>query len=344
MTYQSNPVLTALPSDPGWVFGDFPYGLEPLTLPYPGVPDLPDSRPSVPAFADCCRRIQLVADCGPWPGEVEPCQQEDRLYWFRWIVGHQVSFIIWRLTAELVESVGTGSRPSRNVLMSLCHYVDGYSAMLLYTGSCSQGCYQRLIRPSMWSRHPSFSGSWAPDFSRVRNLLRWRRLPFADSPGSAELYAAISRANLVHECIAAKLVPDGRSLLHQSPVRRQHVQLLNLIYDNYFMTLRAPVSKQDVVAQLLRRLIAVTQDIAANGIHLHLPVEAGRPGNGLEPPREPVTKAIQSERDLSRIIVRVAYDAAGIARESPGLLVPGEASALATANVAGGMAVDEGGA
>jgi hypothetical protein len=40
-----------------------------------------------------------------------------------------------------------------------------------------------------------------------------------------------------------------------------------LIFDNYFMTLRAPTPGNVVVTQLLRRLVAVVQDLAVNGLY-----------------------------------------------------------------------------
>jgi L-tyrosine peroxygenase len=259
------PVLTDLPAEPGWEFGGFPYGLEPLTLPPAGAPDLPPAADA--DYRPICRRIRGIAALAPADAEVVPCSDPELLYWFRWITGHQVSFVIWRLMAQLLDEVVEGQAAWSSVLGPLCHCVRCYTAMLLYTGSCPRGAYHDVIRPTMRLQHPSFSGSWAPDYWPVKDLLRSRRLPFVRTPESADLLQAIREVQLVHDGVAAKLVPDGKSLLRQSTVRRQDVRLLHLMYDNYFLTLRAPVTRQDVVAQLLRRLLAIAHDVAVNDLH-----------------------------------------------------------------------------
>jgi L-tyrosine peroxygenase len=302
------PVLTEPPAGPAWEFGGFPYGLEPLTLPPPGAPDLPSPERNPSAYDEACRRMHVIAGHGVDDGEVERCQSHEVLFWFRWITGHQVSFIIWRLTRLLLDEVTVGRLPWAAVLRPLSHYVRGYSAMLLYTGSCPIGIYHDVIRPSMRMRHSSFSGRWAPDYWPVRDLLRSRRLPFARSPGSADLLQAVELVQLVHDAVAAKLVPDGTSLLRQSTVRRQDMRVLHLIYDNYFMTLRAPVSRRDVVAQLLRRLVAIARDVAVNDLH---------PGAGAvaeEPWESPRTAdLVACECGLTGILAQVASCAAELA-------------------------------
>lgn len=266
--YEQVPVVTDLPSSSGWHFGGFPYGLEPLTLPYPGTGYQPDGRLPAPEFAETSRRIQTINEDGLATGEVQPCLEQDNLFWFRWITGHQVSFILWRMAAQLLEDVALHRRSAGSVLPALIHYVDGYSAMLLYTGSCPRTHYHRMIRPSMQLRHPGFSGGWAPDYLPVRHLLRGRLASLGQLPLSDELCEAVRLNQLVHEHVAEKLVPDGVSLLRQSGQagRRQDPRLLNLLYDNYFLTWRAPVSQSDIIAQLLRRLVAIMQDVAVNGL------------------------------------------------------------------------------
>jgi hypothetical protein len=115
-------------------------------------------------------------------------------------------------------------------------------------------------------RHRSFSGGWAPDYAPVRDLFRGRETRLNELPGADALSRAIELYRLVHDGVAAKLVPDGKSLLRQSTVHASGHELLGLLYDNYFLTLRAPVSHQDVVAQLLRRLVAIAQDVAVNAL------------------------------------------------------------------------------
>lgn len=269
-------VLADLPAGVGWDFGGFTYGLEPLTLPDPRVTTLAADHDAPNSGRDgrytgSCRLLRLMAGDDLPLGLVEPCPAEDELFWFRWITGHQVSFICWRLIAHAVEEARRGRIGQVAMQAQLCRFIRAYTAMLLYTGSCPRGVYRDVIRPSMRLRHRSFSGGWAPDYWPVRDLLRARQLPFTASPGSAELLRAVRLHQLVHDGIAAKLVPDGKSLLRRSEVRAPDPRLLNLIYDNYFMTWRAPVSRHDVVAQLLRRLVAIEQDLAVNGLYPDVP-------------------------------------------------------------------------
>lgn len=145
--------------------------------------------------------------------------------------------------------------------------VRGYSAMLLYTGSCPMDTYHRIIRPSMALQHPGFSGSWARDFWPVRGLLRGR----APVPRDSTLGRECALNFLIHEGIAAKLVPTGKSLL-QSVVKQEDMSLtrsaLATLYDMYFLTLRAAVPYEVVVRQLMRRLHAIGRDITTNGLYL----------------------------------------------------------------------------
>lgn len=259
------PVLTGPPGAGCWDFGGYPYGLEPLTLPEPGVwSEPPGARRHGPAPP-----VSLVGDFGvPAQLSDEPVAAET-LYWFRWITGHQVSFVLWRLIGQLVNEVTAGRLPPAEAVTPLRHHIRGYCAMLLYSGSCPHRTYELVIRPSMRLRHPAFSGSLAPDFWPVRDLLRGRRTVFTELAEAAELFEAVELHRLVHEVVAARLVPDGVSLLRQSKVRPWDLRVLRLLYDNYFLTMRAPVGEEAVVAQLMRRLVAIARDIEVNGLYPH---------------------------------------------------------------------------
>jgi hypothetical protein len=265
-------MVTDLPAGSGWYFGGYLYGLEPLTMPDPGVADDDPAHPvrdtrSRRAYADACLRILR-------PGEVGGGELTDELYWFRWITGHQVSFVIWRLMAQTLHGLRAGAIAQPAAVRTLCGYVYGYTAMLLYTSSCPRQVYQDLIRPSIYRQHRGFSGGWAPDYRPVREVFRGRPLAGVDGQMSGDLHQAVRFCQTVHEGVGAKLVTDGRSLLQASAAsRRAHdirlpdTRLLGALFDSYFMTLRAPVSTPDIVAQVLRRLVAVTHDVAMNGLH-----------------------------------------------------------------------------
>ncbi len=295
-------VLTDLPTGAGWEYGGFSYGLEPLSLPPPGAPDaVPEHSMSgsgrVSGYDETCRELGRMSENGAGAVRVERCDG-DQLYWFRWITGHQVSFVLWRLLAQLMNEFSELGRVPDSGRAAVCHYVHGYSTMLLYTGSCTRATYRNLIRPSMRLRHPAFSGSWAPDYVSVRDLFRARTPAFMRSE---DVLRAVRLHQLVHTGIAAKLVPDGRSLLQQSDVRVQDMRLMHAIYDNYFMTLRATVSRHEVVAQLLRRLVAIAQDVTVNGLTL---ADDERSPELCEP------EVRRCERDFGAVLTRIAACAA----------------------------------
>jgi hypothetical protein len=261
--YLGTPVLADIPSTPDgeWCFGGVPYGLEPLTLPFPGQDTTPQTN-DTPGLTLAWQSLRAGSVAG-----AQPCEQAEALYWFRWITGHQISFILWRMSGRLAEEARQRVQDPATVLAALASLVDGYSAMLLYSGSCPRSCYESLIRPSMRLRHPAFTGSWAPDYVPIRPLFRGRLGVLTDGPGSDGLLDALAANQIVHEHVAGKLVPDGVSLLRgaEPAARHQDRRVLHLIFDNYFLTLRGTVTLAEVLGQLIRRVTAVAQDIEANG-------------------------------------------------------------------------------
>jgi hypothetical protein len=297
---------STVPGSPlGRHLGGFPYGLEPLTLPEPGTADVGDrTRELLPA----CRQLLAAWQDPDALPPVDPAGSRE-IYWFRWITGHQISCIIWQLMAQAGHRLEGEEHDRRDALEALTHYVRGYCAMLLYSGSCSLEIYHDWIRPSMYLQHRGFSGGWAPDYAPIRHLLRLRRWSSATMPEAMELRRAVRLHKTVHAGVAAKLVPNDRSLLQQSeqPRRTPDSRLLGLLYDNYFMTLRAPIGHESVVGQLVRRLAAVGQDLAANGLHPSAPDV--RPSLPREL-RSDEARAI--EQEFHAVCFRVAGAAAGL--------------------------------
>jgi L-tyrosine peroxygenase len=302
--------VSDLPVHGRWDFGGFAYGLEPLVLPPAGsseaVDDDSTGLASAGAYAETCRRIHTLGERGVLTPEVERCDAPEELFWFRWITGHQVCFVVWRLIAELLDDVNHGRRSPYEALEPMCRYLDGYSAMLLYTGSCPRDIYSVLIRPSMRLRHRAFSGTWAPDYWPIRDLLRGRQPSVMWNADTGDLLDAITLQHAVHAGVAAKLVTDGRSLLREASVRGPNHRMAGMIYDTYFTTLRARVLRHDVVAQLLRRLVAIVQDIAANGMYPNdhsdeLPVELQ------------TAEVVKCENSLVDIVLEVARCACELA-------------------------------
>ncbi|MFC9434826.1 L-tyrosine 3-hydroxylase [Nocardia sp. NPDC057030] len=196
--------------------------------------------------------------------------EAERLFWYRWIAGHQISFLMWRAMGDVVwlHSGDDADKPDERELELLSACVDGYSAMLLYSSTVPREHYHADIRARMALQHPAFSGTWAPDYRPVRRLFRGK-LPWQDDPACAALDAAVARNEVTHSHIADHLVPDGHSLLQKSAgvpgvsVSREKEDL----YDNFFLTVRRPVSHAEFVAQLDSRIADLTADLRHNGLY-----------------------------------------------------------------------------
>lgn len=272
MSTRVHRTVTELPVPDGWDFGDFPYGLEPLTLPEPPAPGTGTGMSDVlPADESLVERGGPCPRTGPALAAEEISHQ---LFWFRWITGHQATFAIWQLTAHALHQARSRSDPAPS-LRAMTDLTDAYTAMLLYTSSCPADVYGTVIRPSMYLQHRSFSGTWAPDFVPVRSLLRGKKTEWEGTPEAERLKEAVRMYHAVHAGVAAKLVPGGRSLLQESAaeVTPTRPETQALIYDHYFLTLRAPVDVTELVGQLRSRLRAISLDVATNGLYPGLTAE-----------------------------------------------------------------------
>lgn len=207
---------------------------------------------------------------GSTPVEVAP------LFWYRWVAGHQISFILWRTIGDVLER-HPDRTPTRRELDTMTACVDGYSAMLLYSATVPRDHYHAQLRARMALQHPSFSGTWASDYRPLRRLFRGK-LPWQRDPSCAPLQEAVARNQEIHDHIADHLVPDGRSLLQHAGgagagISREKEDL----FDNFFLTIRRPVSHAEVLAQLSSRVGELTADLQHNGLYpdvggAHLPV------------------------------------------------------------------------
>ncbi|WP_410594775.1 hypothetical protein [Amycolatopsis sp. lyj-23] len=242
-------------------FGAYRWGLEPLFLPDPLGSDPRPSGGSAAATPDSPGR---EAKTGQYPAHSGP----DEIYWFRWITGHQVTFLLWQFLARALERVGPGGAADGKTADAVERLTVACNAVLVYTGSCSRECYDRIIRPAMYRHHHGFSGSWSMDYRPVRRLLHTRQQAWLSHPDMAKVRAAANVNALVHNAIAARLVPGGPSLLSTAvpEMRLQDRATLGVMFDIFFLTVRRPVDDGELVRQLVRRLKAVVADVGENGL------------------------------------------------------------------------------
>jgi hypothetical protein len=263
-----------LPASDEWEFGGHLYGLEPLALPPAWLPRAPlASRPSLVTPSPQTAATLIPADAA----------EVDRLFWFRWITGHQTTFILWQLLAAVVSEAGQPEADTAVLARDARSLVRGYSLMLLYTSSPPQGIYERIIREPMARQHPNLSGSWARDYRSVRPLIRGG-IRVGDGAEASALAAECALNESIHEGIAARVVPSGVSLLLSPNDRKssrplRHETLLWL-YDGIFLTSRLPIGYSTLVRQLARRLQAILLDTTANGLY-----PSCAPSTAAEPPQ-----------------------------------------------------------
>jgi L-tyrosine peroxygenase len=232
-------------------YGDYPYGLEPLVLPGPDEPWLEAGKHGFESGNVAYRPVPAGAE------DVCPATRA----WFRWITGHQLSFLIWRFIASGCDLRYVASVDARAV----SQLVAGYSAALGFASFMSPGEYAGTVRPAMERTHRGFSGSWAPDYRPIRDLmLSPRRSAAALGAGADELIVRIRECHDVHREVANRLVPTKVSLLQGAgmPAGGAGTQAAtDLIYDAFFVVARRPVSYASALEQFERRVHAVTADL-----------------------------------------------------------------------------------
>ncbi|MCL7496235.1 MULTISPECIES: L-tyrosine 3-hydroxylase [Streptomyces] len=294
-------LLDALPE-----FGGRAYGLEPLFLPlHPGRDEGGGGTDPAARYPELWGTGTGRAPSGGPVGPGVPTSAE-QLFWFRWITGHQLTFLFWQELRRRAGEVPTAP-DGPGGLPSAARLVRGYSAMLLYTASCTRDVYHRLIRPGMVRYHPGFAGSWARDYGHVRALLRGR-LPTAWGGRADTLLRECTLHDAVHEGIARKLVPGAPSLLQASAGSGRILprEVRAVLYDTYFLTLRAPCSRSDVTSQLLRRVRAVRDDLTANGLY------PGFASSRQEKPAALMAPAVEEcEEAIPQLLSAIARDAVG---------------------------------
>ncbi|MFF7705550.1 L-tyrosine 3-hydroxylase [Streptomyces lydicus] len=276
-------------------FGGRAYGLEPLVL--PPVPVQSSGNGHLTR-----RYAELLGTGTEPPGALDAPDSVEQLFWFRWITGHQLAFMLWQELGRRTAEAAVPAPPEE--VAAAARLVRGYSAMLLYTASCTRDTYHRVIRPSMALHHPAFSGAWARDYGPVRALLRGR-LPAAWDGRAGALLEECALNEAVHDGIAARLVPEAPSLLQSAASNGRPLprNIRAVLFDTYFLTLRAPCSSVEVAAQLLRRVKVVREDLAANGLYPAVTSSRAEKTDGLCTPR-----VEEIERAVPQLLASIARD------------------------------------
>ncbi|WP_216893565.1 hypothetical protein [Nocardia alni] len=200
------------------------------------------------------------AGCRPAPDRPGITHNDaNTVAWYRWLLGHHVVFGVWRL---MLAALAADDERTQPILAAL---YDTYSALLLYSGSCTPEVYTGVLRPRMYAADPGMSGTWARDFNRVREL----QSRLTVEPDSV-LSSAVRRNRKVHIKVAARLVPEGRSLLQESgrDPRERVTSGDSDTMDAFFRTERGPICRHKFATQSRARVEAVLADLSANPIQI----------------------------------------------------------------------------
>lgn len=275
---------------------------EPVPLPHVETLEMPTVTEELTACSAescaCGSHDRLAGRIGPhrgW-GAAIPAWDLPGLAWFRWIIGHQIAFIAWRLLADSLrrhldgavcscDAAGTDRAaalpavPTSTAAGDCAALADLGTLMFLYTGSCPPRTYHRTVRPAMCRQHPAFSGEWAADYHPLPRLAR--RMTASDSRCSDSWTTQWRLQHRVHMAVAARLVPDGPSLLRsagRSP-RQGPTDAETRLYDQFFGTRRGRVCRRSLNVQLYHRIRAVLHDLERHGLYPHtVPVSANGTG------------------------------------------------------------------
>ncbi|WP_051027324.1 hypothetical protein [Nocardia higoensis] len=200
--------------------------------------------------------VPYIDPTQPYPAA--PDGDEAALAWYRWLLGHHLSFCVWRL---MIEALGDAADGEQEAERELAELYDSYSALLLYAGTCSPEIYDTVLRARMKAADPAMSGTWARDYREIG--ARFAKL---DVDAASPLKASLKLNRLVHMSVGARLVPTGKSLLRETgrDVRAEPTRAESDVVDAFFLTDRTELCAHEFRAQLRIRVRAALDDLAAH--------------------------------------------------------------------------------
>jgi len=215
---------------------------------------------------------QPLRDCGgaehPRSRCSAPVGSPTALSRLRWWLGHQASFVTWRLIARALTGILRSPVDAAEQSARARILYDAYSALFVYASSCGPQTYRRVLRPAMRDADPAFTGRWARDYAVLPPLLRAVKRHCPEST-VAPIVGAVRLNHRVHLSVAQRLVPGGHSLLretgraHEQPAPDDFAR-----FDRFFHTERGPMCYAGLLTQYLDRLGGIVEDIERNGLFL----------------------------------------------------------------------------
>jgi len=241
--------------------------IEPLLLPLPGDPYTECTGCGQPTEHE---RAILAPGTPGAPRLLQAPGEDHELIRYRWMIGHQAVFCVWRTLCGNMSALKAAHVPAYLQVHQAALGYDVYSLLLLYAGSCSSDQYAATVRRDMMDCHPAFSGTWARDHAGLPQLLHRVRQAHPGQPLADLLHAArLNRA--VHMAIADSLVPQGASLLQAAGRRSCDAPAPEEfdLYDAFFHVRRRGICPDLFAAQVLRRFAQIVSDLSSRGLLLN---------------------------------------------------------------------------
>lgn len=73
----------------------------------------------------------------------------------------------------------------------------------------------------------------------------------------------------INKEVAARLLSDVQPPLQQAAVWSRDLPMMRLRFDTFLLTVRAAIVEDTILAQLLRRLVAIARGVKAYGLYPH---------------------------------------------------------------------------
>lgn len=196
---------------------------------------------------------------------------DELLYWFRWTLGHHISFLCWIFINKYLQD-NLHLQDQRKIELnihrctSLMHLMN---CMYIYTATVPSTIYCSYIRNHMELYFSGFSATWAKDYVVLKDMIQ-KYCNMSDLVlGQDTIRTSFNKTKIVHFAIAGKLVKDRKSLLQQlnNPHKPLFPSQYHKIYDNFFLVNRVNyISEKSLINCLIKRLYAVLGDLRQNGL------------------------------------------------------------------------------
>jgi hypothetical protein len=251
-------------------FGDYPYNNKILDLPDYG------SSPKEVLYCHCHSNLSrkflysLDDDYENWKNP-----EQNEMFWFRWITGHQTMFILWFFIAhELMDIVNTSEILVIEQKLNLCaNLFQGCYVLFEYAASCSVDFYSTNTRPWMAIFHKGFSGRWSSDYQLIPSLVDHiikSQYPEELKKSQKAFKQAFIDNQKNHYRMAKRLIPSSDSLSKEfknagsaPKIMKEH----HALYDYFFLVRRSFSPESPLYLSLSERIKAIILDLTLNSLH-----------------------------------------------------------------------------